>query len=223
MGTKILNTSFVCREDGVEVCESVCPIRGGLCTISCTINCTGWSCQPGFGILCTKFFPSLCLQQSLLRSWNAGSFAVCCCLFWDPKFELMERALTRLAAPQSWGINAQPPLLGSAWQFWVPAAEFLLQGTPEFQSWVPPAAECAVQHTLCSPCSPWKSWLKHFLLESFKFHVQLCDVCEMRALMSQWNDSDVTNGTWEALPFWDILHQFHWILQILNLTDEVLI
>lgn len=31
---KILNTSLVCRKDGVEVYETVCPSRDGLCTVS---------------------------------------------------------------------------------------------------------------------------------------------------------------------------------------------
>lgn len=34
MSIKTLNTSLVCRKDGVEVYESVCASRDGLCTVS---------------------------------------------------------------------------------------------------------------------------------------------------------------------------------------------
>lgn len=116
------------------------------------------------------------------------------------------------------GSKLSRPLLGSAWQFWVPVAEFLLQKAPEFQSWIPPAAESAQCNT-------------HSALHALHGSLAL-NISSLKASNSMFSNVTsvkfglwyhIANGMWEALPFWDILHQFYWILQILSLTDEILI
>lgn len=227
MSMKILNTSFVCRKDGVEVYEIVCPTRDGLCGL-CTVSIPDMKMADELIDLLYRmelFFPSPCLQQSLSRSWTAGSFAVCCCLFWDPKSELMARvpcvpyrALARLASPQSWRIKAQPPLLGSAWQFWVPMAEFLLQGAPEFQSWIPLAAE-SVQCNTHSALHVLHGSLGLNISSLKAPNSMFSNVTSVKFRLWCYN----ANATREAFPFWATLHEFHWILHILSLTDELLI
>lgn len=120
------------------------------------------------------------------------------------------RALARLAAPQSWRIKAQPPLLGSAWQVWVPVAELFLQEPQNFSLNSPSVTHSvfrALHGSLGLNISPWKLRTPFSNVTSVIFGL--------------WCLS--ANESWEALPFSDVLHQFHWILQILSLTDEVLI
>lgn len=114
--------------------------------------------QDGVVSLALGFFPSLCLQQSLSSSWNV----VCCCLFWDPRSGLIERApYDSLIEPwQGWQLHraggslfshlswAMPDRSGCQWSsFYCREPQNF---SPEFpQQW----RVCSVTHVLQSMLS----------------------------------------------------------------------